>query len=258
MSQTAITLFPGTGAEFYQPLFTRLCPMLAEAGFATLAMNRRDHGQFFGYFPLHDASMDQGLGLDLLSARGADRIVLGGHSYGTVTAPYYVAETDDPRVKALLLYAALGDLRRGSMLMAGGEAPYQEMVRQAREKIAAGKGDEIYVNPPMVAGDMPLPHRYDIFLDKRGPDSRAVPAELIGRVRDRPLLAIRDPADPFPATLPPAREQLEAANANLEYCLLEERQPNALKPSAHYFDGREAEIVALTLRWLAKLGLDPH
>ena len=258
MSRTAIALFPGTGSEFYQPFFALICPVLAEAGYATLAMNRRDHGQFFGYYPLHDAAMDQGLGLDFLAARGAEQIVLGGHSYGTVTAPYYVAETDDPRVKALLLYAALGDLRRGSMLMAGGEAPYREMVRQAREKIAAGKGDEIYVNPPMVPGDMPLPHRYDIFLDKRGPESRAVPADLIHHVGDRPLLAIRDPADPFPATLPPAREQLEAANANLEYCLLEERQPHTIRPSAHYFDGREAEIAALTLRWLAKLGLGPN
>lgn len=255
MSSTAIALFPGTGAEFYQPLFARLCPMLARAGYATLAMNRRDHGQFFGYFPLHDAAMDQRLGLDLLETRGAQRIVLGGHSYGTVTAPYYVAETGDPRIVSLLLYAALGDLRRGSMLMAGGEAPYQEAVALAREKVAAGKGGEIYVNPPMVPGDRPLPHRYDIFLDKRGPDSRAVPTELIRHVGDRPLLALRDPSDPFPATLPPAQQELEAANPNLRYVLLEEQASHGIEPSRHHFEGREAEIAGLTLQWLAETGL---
>ena len=196
MSSTAIALFPGTGAEFYQPLFARLCPMLARAGYATLAMNRRDHGQFFGYFPLHDAAMDQRLGLDLLEARGAKRIVLGGHSYGTVTAPYYVAETGDPRVAALLLYAALGDLR-------------------------------------------------------------AVPTELIRHVGDRPLLAFRDPSDPFPATLPPAQQELEAANPNLRYILLEDQASAGLEPSRHHFEGREAEIAGLTLQWLAETGLHP-
>lgn len=257
MSSTAIALFPGTGAEFYQPLFARLCPLLAAAGYATLAMNRRDHGQFFGYFSLHDAAMDQRLGIDLLAARGAERVVLGGHSYGTVTAPYYVAESDDPRVTALLLYAALGDLRRGSMLMAGGEALYREMVALARQKVAAGNGEEIYVNPPMVPGDRPLPHRYDIFLDKRGPESRAVPTELIRHVGDRPLLAFRDPSDPFPATLPPAQQQLEAANPNLRYILLEERAAPGIDPSRHHFDGRESEIADLTLKWLAETGLHP-
>lgn len=257
MSSTAIALFPGTGAEFYQPMFARLCPILAQAGYATLAMNRRDHGQFFGYFPLHEAALDQRLGLDLLEARGAKRIVLGGHSYGTVTAPYYIAESDDPRVAALLLYAALGDLRRGSMLMAGGEKPYEEMVALAREKIAAGKGEEVYVNPPMVPGDRPLPHRYDIFLDKRGPDSKAVPTELIRLVGDRPLLALRDPSDPFPATLPPAQQELEAANPNLRYILLEGQSSPGIDPSRHHFDGREAEIADLTLRWLAEAGLNP-
>lgn len=256
-SRTAIALFPGTGGEFYQPLFARLCPMLARAGYMTLAMNRRDHGQFFGYFTLHAAAMDQRLGIDLLDGRGAERVVLGGHSYGTITAPYYVAETDDARVAGLLLYAALGDLRRGSMLMAGGEAAYRQTVALARERQQTGRGHEVFVNPPMVPGDTPLPHRYDVFLDKRGPDSRAVAPELIRHVGDRPLLAIRDPADPFPATLPPARDQLEAASRNLRYVLLDDRRAGATSPEAHHFDGREDELLRLTLDWLDAQGFAP-
>ena len=84
-----------------------------------------------------------------------------------------------------------------------------------------------------------------------------MPTELIRHVGDRPLLAFRDPSDPFPATLPPAQQALEAANPNLRYILLEEQTGAEIGASRHHFDGREAEIADLTLQWLAETGLNP-
>lgn len=253
-AQTAIALFAGTGAEFYQPLFVRLGEALAAAGFPTLSLNRRDHGQHFGLYPLHDAAMDQRQAIDLLSERGAERILLAGHSYGTVTVPYYVAETDDARVAGLVLLAALGDLRRGSVLIMGGQEAYDTIVAEAEAAVAAGRGDDIFLIPPMVPGYPPMMHSYRVFLDKRGPDSRAVPTDLVRRVGERPLLAIRDPADPFPATLPPAQEMLEAANPNLTYRLLDERHDRAPGANAHYFEGREDEVFRHLMEWMQRSG----
>lgn len=125
---TAIAMFPGTGAEFYQPLFIWLGEQLAAAGFMTISLNRRDHGQYFGLRCLHDSAMDQRFAVDLLTERGASQVLLAGHSYGTVTVPYYVAETDDQRVTGLILLAALGDMRRGSMLMLGSEERWKSVV----------------------------------------------------------------------------------------------------------------------------------
>lgn len=249
-SQTAIALFPGTGGEFYDPLFVALGQQLAAAGYTTLAMNRRDHGGNFGFYPLHDSAMDLRLGIDLLMDRGAKQVVLGGHSYGTVTAPYYIAETNDARVPGLLLLAILGDMRRGSMLILGNEERYNAVVDEAREMVAAGKGGEAFIIPPMVPGYMPMVHTYDIFLDKRGPDARVAPIELIQQVGDRPILGIRDPGDPFPATLPPAQEMLEAANPNLTYILLDDIREGAMTPTAHGFEDRESEISALIRHWM--------
>lgn len=256
-SDTAIALFHGTGAAFYYPLLTWLGRRLAAMGYPTLSLNRRDHSQFFGYYPLAEASMDHAHAIDLLGARGAARVVLVGHSYGTVTAPWYVARTDDPRVPALVLLSALGDLRLGSLRMAGGQEPYDALVEEARQRVASGDGEGVFVNAPMVPGDKPLPHRWSIFLDKRGPESEAVPAELLRHVGDRPLLAVRDPADPFPATTPPAREMLEAANPRLDYVLLDDIRGGATDESAHRFAGREEEVFTLMTRWLAGKGLAP-
>ena len=253
-AKTAIAMFPGTGAEFYQPLFIWLGEALAAAGFTTVSLNRRDHGQYFGFYRLHEASMDQKYAVDLLIERGASRVLMAGHSYGTVTVPYYVAETDDQRVPGLILLAALGDMRRGSMLMLGSEERYDAVVADAEAAVAAGRGDETFLIPPMVAGYPPMVHSYNVFLDKRGPNARVAPIELIQNVGDRPLFAVRDPADPFPATLPPTQELLEAANPNLTYRLLDDKPRDQSAPNAHYFAGRENEVFRSLMEWIEQNG----
>lgn len=256
-SETAIALFPGTGAEFYTNWFAKAGPRLAAAGYMTLALNRRDHGANFGFHTLDAGSADQRHGVDLLIGRGADRVVMGGHSFGTVTVPWYLAETDDARVPGMLLYAPLGDLRPASVMICGGQESYDRIVTEAREAVASERGDEAFLIPPMGAGGLPLMQTYEVFLDKRGPESRAVPVDIITRVGDRPMLGVRDPADAFPATRPPAREQLEAANPNLEYVLLDDIRDGAMTPVAHYYLGREDEVLAITLDWLERHGFTP-
>ena len=103
----------------------------------------------------------------------------------------------------------------------------------------------------------PRPSTYETFLNRGGPDTKAIPVEIIRQVRGRPLLAIRDPADPFPATIPPAQQQLQAANQNLEYVLLPDIRGGKSDPAAHQFRGREEEVFRITLAWLNKQHLSP-
>ncbi|MEC7490371.1 MAG: alpha/beta hydrolase [Pseudomonadota bacterium] len=254
-SELAIVLFPGTGAEFYNSLFSYLGAGFASAGYMTLAINRRDHGARFGFHTLAAGSADQGPAIDFLSQRGARRIVAGGHSYGTITVPWYISETDDDRVNAILLYAPLGDLRPASVEICGGRERYERFVTESRQMVAAGRGAEAFLIPPMVPGAMPFLHTYEVFLDKRGPDSRAVPTDLLPKMGNRKILGIRDPADPYPATLPPAQEMLEASNPNLHYVLLDDVNNGLTTPDAHYYRGREEEVLQISLRWLEKNGL---
>ena len=254
--ETAIVLAPGTGAEFCQPPMGTLGPLLAAEGWRVLALNRRDHGAQFGFHRFHDAAMDHRHAVEFLAGHGAKRVVLGGHSYGTLTAPAYVAETDDARVAALLLLAPLGDLRAASAKIVGGRPRYDAVVADCRKRIAAGGGDDAFVIPPMAPGGLPLVHSYSVFMDKRGPAAKTVGPELIARLGKRPVLGIRDPADLYPATLPPAQEQLQAANGRLEYVLLPDRRGGRMDQEAHYFPGRETELLTLVAGWLARHKLD--
>ena len=139
----------------------------------------------------------------------------------------------------------------------GGPEEDEGRSAKARQGVSEGRGSEAFLIPPLPGGRRPAASSYESLLDKRGPDSEAVPVEILKEVGDRPILAIRDPADPLPGTLPPAQELLEAANANLEYILLPDIRNGEMARESHVFTGREDEVMGIILDWLAQQGLSP-
>jgi len=254
-ARVGVALATGTGGEFYSNWW--FGERYAQAGYLVLSLNRRDHGQNFGYYKLEPSALDHRYAVDLLMSRGVESVVLAGHSYGTVTVPYYAMASDDSRVKALILTSALGDLRAGTRIAVGGHEKYDKIVAKARQMVEANRGKETFLMPPLTPDGRPIMHSYETFLDKRGPDSKAVPYQILSKVKNRPILAIRDPADPLPATLPPAQQQLEEANKNLQYVLLPDIHNGKMDRAAHSFSGRQEEVFGIILGWLEKNGLTP-
>lgn len=254
-ARVGVVLATGTGGEFYSNGW--FGERYAQAGYLVLSLNRRDHGQNFGYYELEPSALDHRYAVDLLMERGVEHVVLVGQSYGTVTVPYYVMATNDPRVKGMILTAALGDLRTGTRIAVGGQEQYDKIVAKARQMVKANRGQETFLMPPLTPDSRPIMHNYETFLDKRGPDSKAVPYQILSQVKDRPVLAIRDPADPLPATLPPAQQQLEESNSNLDYVLLPDIRNGEMDRAAHSFTGRREEVFGIILAWLNKHSLTP-
>ena len=256
-ARVGIIIAPGGGSEFYSDWLVWLGENFARSGYIALSMNRRDHGQEQWYHNFEPSAMDHKYMIDFLTARGAEAIILVGHSYGTVTVSYYVMASDDPRVKAIILYGVHGYKRDGLTRSFGSRAEYEQAVAKAKEMVAAGLGKDTFLLPPIVPGGQPRLSSYETFLNKGGPDTKAVPVEIIRKVQGRPILAIRDPADPYPATIPPAQQQLQEANNNLEYVLLPDVREGKMDTAAHQFRGREDEVLRITLEWLKKHKLSP-
>lgn len=252
-----IVIAPGADSEFYDDLLVWLGEHFARSGYIALSMNRRDHAQEQWFHDFEPSAMDHKYMIDFLAARGAQAVILAGHSYGTLTAPYYVTASDDPRVKALVLYGPHGYKRDGLTRAFGSQAEYDQAVVRAKEMVAAGRGKETFLLPPIRPGGRPRPGSYETFLNRGGPDTKAVPVEIIGKVKGRPILAIRDPADPYRATIPPAQQQLQEANKNLEYVLLPDTRGGKMDTGAHQFRGQEEEVLRVTLEWLKKHKLSP-
>lgn len=256
-ARIGIVIAPGGGSEFYNDLLVWLGEHFARSGYIALTMNRRDHGSEQWYHNFEPSAMDHKYMIDFLAARGAQVVILAGHSYGTVTAPYYLMASDDSRVKAIILYGAHGYKRDGLTRAFASQAEYDQVVAKAKEMVAAGRGKDTFLLPPIFPGGQPRPSSYEAFLNRGGPDTKAVPVEIIRKVQGRPILAIRDPADPFLATIPPAQQQLQEANKNLEYVLLPDTRGGKMDTAAHQFRGREEEILRITLEWLKKHKLSP-
>jgi pimeloyl-ACP methyl ester carboxylesterase len=256
-ARVGIVIAPGAGSEFYDDLLVWLGENFARSGYIALSMNRRDHAQEQWYHKFEPSAMDHKYMIDFLAARGAQAIILAGHSYGTLTAPYYVTASDDARVKAIILYGPHGYKRDGLTRSFGSQSEYDGAVAKAKEMVAAGRGTETFLLPPIRPGGRPRPSSYETFLNRGGPDTKAVPVEIIRKVQRRPILAIRDPADPYLATIPPAQQQLQEANKNLEYVLLPDIKDGKMDHAAHQFRGREEEVLRITLEWLKKHELSP-
>jgi pimeloyl-ACP methyl ester carboxylesterase len=256
-ARVGIVIAPGAGSEFYDDLFVWLGENFARSGYIALSMNRRDHAQEQWFHKFEPSAMDHKYMIDLLAARGARAIIVAGHSYGTLTGPYYVTASDDPRVKAIILYAPHGYKRDGLTRSFSSQSEYDGAVAKAKEMVAAGRGTETFLLPPIRPGGPARPSSYETFLNRGGPDSKAVPVEIIENVQHRPILAIRDPADPYLATIPPAQRQLQEANKNLEYVLLPDIKAGKMDATAHQFRGREEEVLRITLQWIKKHKLGP-
>jgi hypothetical protein len=248
-------LFQGTQVEFYENWLAWFGSKLAENGMVAISLNRRDHGQEFGYYNMEPSAMDQKYAIDFLAERGAKEVIMAGHSYGTVTVPYYMMATKDPRVKSMLLFGPHADLRAASIVLCGGKEKYDAIVAKAKEMVKAEKGKESFLIPPIMQGGRPILNTYENFLNKRGPDSKAVPMEILKDVPEIPILAVCDPGDPGPAVRPPAQQQLTAANKDLEYILLSDIRQGGFDPKAHIFFSREEEVFSITMGWMKKKGL---
>lgn len=97
-----VVLIHGMTGSFIGEIESELPPMLAEAGYTTLVVNNRGTGivgaateAFEGCIP------DIRAAIDLLQARGFERIALFGHSKAGVKTAYYMVKTGDPRVVRL-------------------------------------------------------------------------------------------------------------------------------------------------------------
>jgi hypothetical protein len=95
------------------------------------------------------------------------------------------------------------------------------------------------------------------LVDKLGPESPANSVALLQNLRGVPLLAIRDPADPLPGTVPPTQALLEQADPELDYVFLPDLRGGKKTFGAHFFEGREQEAFGITVDWLKAHQLAP-
>lgn len=185
---------------------------LAQAGYTALAFQHRSSG-YRGVVTgkLEDIPQDIDAWVDFAEARGYASVVGAGHGVGGLWWTYYLAETQDARVKAMAYLSPTRDMplhARTGM----GEDLYARAVLEAQEAVRDGEGSTYLIDYPMPQAGYPddprqqmyLPppgsgfsyYYADSFLSYWGPSSKAVHLDRLAET-NVPILALGGSRDPF-------------------------------------------------------------
>ena len=227
----------------------------APLGFTVLALNRRDWGPDSGGGAVlyEDATLDLGVGIDLLNFLGFESVYVAGHSQGTQNAGIYPSFSMDNRVAAVGLYGTVDDGRKTAteVLFAFPPTLYDDHIARANQLIATGDGDVIVPWNTLFGIDLfrtPLN-----FLSYWGPETLSVVVREITKL-EVPALLMRADGDGFTPDEWSVDVTAAAVDAGVDatYIVLDFPFPLSDENggNAHGFVGVEREMMQVTLDWL--------
>jgi len=247
----AMIVSHGAMGSFDNSVPKKLGLQAAPLGFTVLALNRRDWGPTGGggAVVFEDATLDLGVGVDLLGAMGYSSIYVAGHSQGTQNAGIYPSFTMDERVSAVGMYGAVDDGRSTArdLLFV---LTYEQDVALAQSLVDAGQGD-VVIEWPTIFGQ-PLFRSPRNYLSFWGPDSLSVLKREITKLNS-PALLMRANGDNFTPDFMSQNVLAAGLDAGIDitYTVLDYPFPPGFSGgNAHGFVAVEREMMAETLDWL--------
>jgi len=238
----AILLVHGFGGNFYNEYFPAFARAAASQGYATLALNMRDHDTGPKVSDFTDNETDIAAGLAYLRKAGYSKLVLLGQSMGVNRVLYYEAATSDPDIVATVLIAGPGNLFEWNAWQFGRQKA-QASVDEALALKTAGQEQQLMVMDLGPLGKALYTARY--LLSLRGPNSRSDPYQNLQKVTNR-ILILQGTADKLvePGV---ARRLQQAATTSSKAELV------SIEGAGHSFKDNEAELARHVLEWLKQV-----
>ena len=235
-------LVHGYASNFYSGSTGRLSRALAERGFMTIALNMRDHDAGPKTTLFEENRWDETAAVDELARRTVAPMVLVGSSLGTNRVLFYLAETQDARIRAVVLIAAPGNAFEWNVRHFGREITMKSL-EQAQKLRAAGRGKEL-----MLVDLGPLGkalYSADHLVSLRGPQTKSDPFGNIARVT-APVLLVYGTADSLAE--PEVGRRLKAAATRAPRVDLVE-----IAGADHNFSKHRSELASVIERWLGEV-----
>ncbi len=239
--KAGVVMVHGYSGNFYSGIMEFLPQALTDQGFCTLAINMRDHDRVPKKNLFEENRHDISVAVNAMERRGCRPIFLYGHSMGTNRVLYYQAATNDPRIAGLILTGPPGNLYQWNVRIFGQDAAAQ-LLRQAQELKAQGKGDEwMLVNLGPLGKTL---YTANHLVSLRGPETVSDPFNNIGRI-SKPVLIIHGLADHLadPGT---ADRLKQAAGSGTQVDVVK------VADAGHGFDSHQRELEGSICDWLLK------
>ncbi len=237
-----VALVHGYGSNFYSGPTGHLSRGLAERGFMTVAINMRDHDAGPKTTLFEENRWDEQAAVDELARRGAAPLGIVGSSLGTNRVLFYLAETQDPRIRAVVLLAGPGNAFEWNVRRFGRERA-TETLREAQRLQAAWRGKEL-----MLVDLGPLGkalYSADHLVSLRGPQTKSDPFRNIAQVTT-PVLLVYGTVDQL-VDLEVGRRLKATATRASRVELVE------MAGADHSFSNHRDELATVVERWLVNV-----
>lgn len=239
---SAILLVHGFGGNFYEAYFPLFGQEAASQGYATLALNMRDHDAGPKISNFTDNETDIATGLAYLRKQGHLKFVLLGQSMGTNRVLYFEAASNDPTVAATILVSGPGNLFEWNVWQFG-RAKAQASVDQALALQAAGRERELMLVDLGPIGKALYTPRY--LLSLRGPEALSDPYQNILKFKN-PILILQGAADKLIGPDIATRlKRAAASNPKVDVVYVD--------GAGHSFAGQETVLAQRVLAWLKEV-----
>ena len=214
---------------------------LADRGYATLAINMRDHDRGPKHNRFEDNRYDIMAAVDKMALLGYHPVFLYGHSMGTNRVLYYIAATQDDRIKGIILTGPPGNLFKWNISVFGPEAA-KSVLRQAQDLVAKGKGDQWMLINLGPLGKALYTANHVVSL--RGPKTLSDPYKNVAHI-SQPILVVHGLAD-------------RLANPDVADRLRNSAIPKAnvtvvkIPGADHRFSHHQEKLVSVVTRWVTE------
>jgi len=238
-AKACMVLIHGYSGNFYSGIMSFLPEALTDRGFATLALNMRDHDRGPKKNRFEENRHDVEIAVDKMSLMGYRSIFLYGHSMGTNRVLYYMAATRDPRIKGILLTGPPGNLFEWNVSVFGPETA-NSVLGQAQDLVAKGKGDQWMLINLGPLGKALYTANHVVSL--RGPKTVSDPYKNISRIF-QPVLVVHGLADRL--ANPDVADRLRnSATPKTDVTVVK------IPGANHRFSNHQEKLVSAITRWM--------
>ena len=228
----------------------------AAQGYTTISPVSRHSSGFYKYV-LQDSTKDIAASVDFIASFGFDRIVLAGHSMGSIRITHYMMEVDHPLVKAMVHFAPTADVYD----FVGKRDAVAPVIIAAQAALAAGRGGlDLHPNsvdpdtslepPAMLATARGRLQTPEALLSWWGPGYPTANSDFFPKLKVPQLLLAGTEDPPVPPGRMEKLKDLAVNSPRVDYIWYENGD--------HYFTFHQEESSRDTLAWLADIGLGPE
>ena len=237
-ADAGVVMVHGYGGNFYSGTMSFLPGALTVHGYTTLALNMRDHDLGPKKNRFEENLPDIAAGVDELARRGCKDLFLYGHSMGTNRVLFYLAETQDQRIKGIILSAPPGNLFQWNIRIFGREAA-TEVLRRAQKLKREGEGDTWMLIDLGPLGKTLYTANHVVSL--RGPETRSDPFVNIASF-SKPVLVVHGLGDRLAD--PAVADKLKNSAAESQVTVV------TLTGADHRFRNHQKELEKIITQWL--------